>query len=289
MRLRRCTGLVLAYLILSLGSQAQAGGMEVFVSIPPQAFFVEHVAGKLAQVHVLAGSGQSPHALEPTPKQLADLARTRIYFAIGLPFEQRLLEKVRSISPDIRVVHTEEGVPRRPIDGHEHGTTGTQDPHIWLSPKLVRIQVMTISKALQEMDPAHAGLYQTNLKNFIASLDDVDKRVASMLAPYRGRSFYVYHPAFGYFADAYGLVQVPVEREGKDPGASGLAAVMESAKGSRAKTVFVEPQFPKRQAEVIAHAIGGQVVELDPLARDYLNNLEVMAERIRKALEEEGR
>jgi zinc transport system substrate-binding protein len=287
--------------------------MDVFVSIPPQAFFVERIAGDLAEVHVMVGPGQSPHTLEPTPKQLTDLAKARVYFAIGLPFERRLLGKIGSISPNIRIVHTEGGVPYRlmraepaghkrdelqpeseNVTGHVHGQGprgrgAVPDPHIWLSPKLVKIQAATIAKVLQEMDPAHAVRYRTNLKHFIASLDDVDKKIAGELTPYRGRPFYVYHPAFGYFADAYGLVQVPIEREGKDPGASEIAAIIESAKVHRAKTIFVEPQFPKGQAEAIARAIGGKVVGLDPLARDYLNNLELMAGRIRKALTEEGR
>lgn len=263
--------------------------MDVFVSIPPQAFFVERIAGELADVHVMAGPGQSPHALEPTPKQLTDLAKARIYFAIGVPFETRLLQKVQSTSPNLRIVHTEEGVPRRPIGGHGQSAKGTLDPHIWLSPKLVKIQAATIAKVLEAMDPMHAGRYRTNLKHFIASLDKVDKTLASEMFRYRGRVFYVYHPAFGYFADAYGLIQVPIEREGKEPGASEFAAIIEGAKGRGAKTIFVEPQFPRRQAETIARAIGGKVVVLDPLARDYLNNLEVMAKRIREALEGEGR
>jgi zinc transport system substrate-binding protein len=139
------------------------------------------------------------------------------------------------------------------------------------------------------MDPAHAGRYRTNLKRFIASLDRVNSKIAGELAPYRGRAFYVYHPALGYFADAYGLVEVPIEREGKQPGAGGLAQVIASAKEHGAKTIFVEPQFPKREAEAIARAIGGDVRTLDPLAKDYLNNLESMAGRIGEALKKERR
>jgi zinc transport system substrate-binding protein len=291
MWLRSWIGLVLASLLLLSGSQAQAVEMtadkqvEVFVSIPPQAFFVERIAGELANVHVMVSQGQSPHSFKPTPKQLARLSDARCYFAIGLPFEQRLLQKVHGMSPDLRIVHTEENVPRRPIGGH--GKRGVPDPHIWLSPRLVKIQAATIAKALEVMDPAHAGRYRTNLKKFIAALDRVDKEIARELAPYEGSPFYVYHPALGYFADAYGLVEVPIEREGKRPGAGGLAAAIASAKEHGAKTIFVEPQFSRRQAEAIARAIGGKVVVIDPLAKDYLNNLESIAVKIRGELSAE--
>jgi zinc transport system substrate-binding protein len=287
MWLRWWIGLVLASLLLFLAPQTRAEGMDIFVSIPPQAFFVERIAGDLADVHIMVGPGQSPHAFEPTPKQLARMSEAKIYFAIGLPFERRLLQKVQSMSPGLRIVHTEEGVSRRSIGGHGHGAKGATDPHIWLSPKLVKMQAVTIAKALEVMDPAHAGKYRNNLRRFIASLDRVDSKIGHELAPFRGRAFYVYHPALGYFADAYGLVEVPIEREGKQPGASGLAAVITGAKECGAKTIFVEPQFPRRQAAAIARAIGGDVVGLDPLAEDYLTNLESMAEKIREALKKE--
>lgn len=289
MRFRWWIGLIFASLLFLSAPKVHARAMDVFVSIPPQAFFVERISGELARVHVVVGQGQSPHAFEPTPKQLASLSEARVYFAIGLPFERRLLQKIRSISPGLRIVHTEEGIPRRPIEGHGHKDGGGLDPHIWLSPRLVKMQAEKISKAFEELDPDHAEQYRINLKDFIRSLDRVDGKIARELAPFKGQAFYVYHPALGYFADAYGLDEVPIEREGKQPGAGGLADVIESARKHRAGVIFVEPQFPKKQAEAIARAIGGKVVVIDPLARDYMNNLELMAEEVRRALEEEGR
>ena len=250
--------------------------IDVFVSIPPQAFFVERIGGERLDVHTVIRAGQSPHTFEPTSKLLAELAKAKIYFAIGFPFEKRLLRKIRGVNPDLRVVHTEGGVK-----------LSKEDPHIWLSPRFAKIQAETIDLALAKADPENAKAYAKNLKRLLAELDRVDKKIAGELAPYKGRTFYVYHPAFGYFAAAYGLEQVSVEHEGKEPGASDLAAFIEGAKARGATVIFVEPQFPKRQAEVIAKAIGGKVVTLDPLAEDYLTNLETIAQKIRDALKTE--
>ncbi len=292
---------------------ASVGALEVFVSIPPQAAFVEGVAGDLATVHVLVGSGQSPHTFEPTPKQLADLSRAQLYFAIGLPFEVRLLKKARGANPKLVVVPTQQGVSYRLMrvhaPGHDHdalqpevpnetghvhgqgprGPRPMPDPHIWLDPKLVKFQVHAIAEALAQADPAHAAQYRKNRDALDAKLDRLDRTIRKQLAPYHGRSLYVFHPAFGYFARAFGLVQVPIEQEGKEPGGSELAMLIAGAKRHGAKTIFVEPQFSKRQADAIAAAISGRVETLDPLARDYFANLESMARKIAAALSQERR
>jgi len=133
-------------------------------------------------------------------------------------------------------------------------------------------------------DPRHAAAYERNLKALQADLDEVDARIAEALAPLKGRKFFVFHPAFGYFADAYGLKQVPVEIEGKSPGPRRLAALIEKARREGVKVIFVQPQFSPRGAQAVAEAIGGVVVPMDPLARDYLKNLEHIAQQIKKAL-----
>jgi zinc transport system substrate-binding protein len=158
------------------------------------------------------------------------------------------------------------------------------DPHIWLSPRLVRIQAKTICDALVRLDPDHGNEYLENLKRFEADLDDVDRKLTKALEPLRGREFFVFHPAYGYFADAYGLRQVPVEIEGKEPGPKQLIGLIEKARKAGVKVIFVQPQFSTTAAETVARSIGGAVVPMDPLARDSLANLTAMAEKIRIAL-----
>lgn len=268
--------------------------LTVAVSILPQAHFVERVGGERVRAVVLVGPGQSPHAYEPTPKQVAELAGARAYFTIGVEFERGLLPRLRSSFPKLRVVDTRTGVPLRTMTGaeavaecdhgHDHGRhdhQGTPDPHIWLSPRLVKIQAQTICDALADLDPAGAETYRRNLAAFQTDLDRLQDLLEVALAGLKGREVFVFHPAFGYFLDEFGLKQVPVEIEGKEPTARQLATVIERAKAAGVRVIFVQPQFSRKSAEAVAEAIGGVVVPLDPLARDFTANLEEMAAKIR--------
>jgi zinc transport system substrate-binding protein len=271
---------------------AAAAPLRAWVSIPPQAYLAQRIGGRLVDVGILVPPGAEPHTFEPTPKQVASLAKARVFFAIGFPFEQRLLTKLKAANPDLLVVDTRRGVPLRAMseaeehDGREHHhEAGEPDVHVWLSPRLAKLISANICSGLQEVDPAHAADYERNLKALQADLDRLDARLAKALAPLKGKEFLVYHPAFGYFADAYGLKQVPVEMEGKEPSARQLAKLIDLAKRQGIKVVFVEPQFPRLSAERVAQAIGGVVVPLDPLAQDYIQNLEEIAARLQAALE----
>ncbi|HPM23408.1 MAG TPA: zinc ABC transporter substrate-binding protein [Phycisphaerae bacterium] len=288
--------------------QPSAGRLSVAVSILPQAYFVERVGGEHVNVEVLVGPGQSPHAFEPTPKQLEGLSRARVYFTVGIDFEEALLPRIRQMFNDLKVVDTRAGVPLRSMTAteaeaeaaHEHGhdhhhdadhkhadhaPTGRPDPHIWLNPLFVKTQAQTICAALTEFDPSHAEQFRANLAAFHADLDRVHARITEALAPLKGREVFVYHPAFGYFTDAYGLKQVPVEIEGKEPTARQLAELITRARSAGVRVIFVQPQFGRKSAEAVANAIGGAVVPMDDLARDYLKNLEAMAAQIKTGLE----
>jgi len=267
--------------------------LTVAVSILPQAHFVERVGGERVRVIVLVGPGQSPHAYEPTPKQVAELAGARAYFTIGVEFERGILPRLRSSFPKLRIVDTRAGVPLRTMTGaetsaecdhgHDHGHhdhQGTPDPHIWLSPRLVRIQAQTIADALADLDPPGAETYRRNLAAFQADMDRLHDRLETALAGLKGREVFVFHPAFGYFLDEFGLRQIPVEIEGKEPTARQLATVIERAKAAGVRVIFVQPQFSRKSAEAVAEAIGGVVVPLDPLARDFTANLEDIAAKI---------
>jgi zinc transport system substrate-binding protein len=295
--------------------------LQVVVSILPQAYFLERVGGEHVAVEVLVGAGQSPHTYEPTPKQLAALSAARVYFRIGIDFEVALVPRLESTFKNLKIIDTRAGVPLRQLtveegaaDEHdEHGpgkhdqhgadqhesqpkaavphdarAAGQPDPHIWLNPLYVKTQARTICDALAELDPPHADDYRRNLAAFHADLDRVHAKLAAALAPLKGREIFVFHPAFGYFTDAYGLKQAPVEIEGKDPTAKQLAALIERAKADRVRVIFVQPQFSEKAAQAVAQAIGGAVVPMDDLPRDYLKNLEDMAENIRTALKQKG-
>lgn len=268
--------IILACALLT-GPQAQAeqrpDKIHVFVTISPYTFFVEKIAGANATVDVLVPQGQSPHSYEPTPKQIARLATAEIYFRAGINFESPLMTKLGSINKNLKIVDMRDGIKQRDTD-----------PHIWLSPKLAGVQCRTIADAMCETDSNRCEEYMRNLDSLLLALRKVDMRIAKSFAHLKGKRLYVFHPAFGYFADAYGLEQVAVEVEGKEPSARKLAEIIDKVKEDGVKVIFVEPQFSAKSARVIADAIGGTVVKIDPLERDYLKNMENIAGKIEKVL-----
>lgn len=280
-----------ALLVAALGAAGEAPC--IAVSIEPLAFFVERLAGPEQCIAVLVGPGQSPHIYEPAPKQLAEISSARIFFGVGMPFEQRVVGKVAAANPDLKVIDPTKHIKRRPMDEAElvsdhanqdrEDRPGTPDPHVWLDPSNAKIIAQNVADALTQDDPAHAALYEKNLQGLLQELDSLDTRLREILGPYKGRTFYVYHPAFGYFADAYGLKQVSVEIGGKEPTARQLADFIERAKRENVRVIFVQRSFPSRAAESVAKAVGGAVIKIDPLSRDYIENLESVALKMREA------
>lgn len=290
---RLCPGMpALVILLFSLShSSAQempAAKLHAFVSIAPQAYFVERIGGSRVDVEVLVAPGQSPATFEPTPKQMAALSGVDVYFRIGLPFEDQLLKKLATTNDRVRIVDTREGITLRPIEeeaGEDHANEhGRADPHIWLNPRLVEIQARHIVEGLTALDSLGKTAYERNLIEFTQDLRQIDSTIAEILAPLKGRKIYVFHPSYGYFADAYGLIQVAVETGGKEPGGQQLANLIDQARKDSVRVVFVQPQFSQKSARTIAEAIDGAVVPLDPLARDYLENLRRLARNIERAL-----
>ncbi len=253
-----------------------SGKITVFTSILPQEYFVERIGGDRVEVQALVTPGSSPATYEPTPRQMADLSEAKLFFRIGVPFENTFVPKVEGATEGLRIIDTRRGITLR-----------GNDPHIWLNPRLVKVQARTIAEGLIEMDPAGEATYEANLAAFLHDLDALDTDLAEALAPIKGKTFMVFHPAWGYFADAYGLEQEPIESEGKEPTGRQLARMIEMATDQGVRVIFVQPQFDRSSAERIAEAIDGVVVAIDPLARDYVGNLERVAAMVREALQKQ--
>lgn len=278
--------LVLAALLSSIGAaEIPSGKIKVFVSILPQAYFVERIGGEYIEAAVLVGPGQSPATYEPTPKQMARLGGSRVYFRIGVPFEKVFIPKISSAFTNLRIVDTSAGVPLRYFS--QSATRQVADPHIWLDPKRVKIQAGTICRELIRIDPDHADVFRENLTAFQHDLEILDEAIAQSLASLENRRIYVFHPAFGYFAQSYGFEQVAIEVEGKVPSARQLTELINKARAENVKIIFVQPQYSKKNAKAIAHAIGGAVVPINPLPKDYLQELETMALVIKNTLSHE--
>ncbi len=266
-----------------------SGKPVVFVSIQPQAGLAKAIAGDRVEIHTLVGEGQSPHAYEPTARQLARLGDADVLLAIGMPFEKHLLKKIVPLYPDLPIVGTQAGIELRTMPHEHHGEHctadhGAMDPHVWLSPANVIVLAENMARTLEKTDPGNANEYRENFEKLATELKQIDRDIRDRLAPYAGSRFYVFHPSFGYFADAYGLKQVPVELDGKAPSPRQLVALIEQARADGVKVVFVQKQFPADSADAIADAIDGTVVQLDPLAEDVVANLRLIAESIAQTL-----
>lgn len=285
-------GCVVMLLLVTLpgvarGAQPPAP-IEVFVSILPQKYFVERIGGQRVAVSVMVGPGQSPATYEPTPNQLSRLGQARAYFRIGVEFEDVWMKRIAAINPGMRVIDLRHGIAVRQVDqplGAPATSGGAADPHVWTSPLLVKIMAATIRDTLSELDPADQVEYGANYQMFARDLDRLDHDIRTMLVGVHRRNFMVFHPAWGYFADTYGLKQIPIETGGKEPGARSLAQVIETGRRERVKVIFVQAQFSRRMAGTIAQALGARVVAVDPLAEDYLDNMRRVAAQFAEAMQ----
>ncbi len=283
----------LLVLLSGCGSQESpedTGRLSVFVSIQPQSYFLDQLGGQDIENQVMVGPGQSPATYEPTPAQMSALDQADLYFTIGVPFEKGLLPRIRRLYPGLRIVDTHEGIELRHLQEHFHGDEGDHglhedmDPHIWLDPSLAKEMARNMAQALAEVDPAHEDVFTASLIALETRLDSLDKAIRAELQELQGRTFYVFHPAYGYFAAAYGLNQVAVEIGGKEPSAQQLAQFIERARADSILLILVQPQFSTASAEAIAGAVGARVAKADPLAYDYFESMKELTRIMRSSL-----
>lgn len=271
---------------LLLNSSAYADPpLEVYVSILPQKYFVERIGGEKVKVSVMVGPGESPATYEPTPRQMQNLAAARLYFSSGVPFEKVWLKRLKENYPALRFVDSIRGIELRPMRAHDLGADrqyesegmGVLDPHVWTSPVQVKIIAKNIFRALSEELPHAEKELEANYHAFLQELDRLIKDIRTQLAPVKNRNFLVFHPSWGYFADTFKLNQIAVESEGKEPGARTLNKVIEFAREHDIRVIFVQEQFSRKAARMVAEAIGARIETIDPLAEDYPENLRRVA------------
>lgn len=326
---------MLALLFMLSPAIASADPINVFVSIMPQKFFLDQIGKSNVKVTIMVKPGANPAVYEPKPSQMVELAKTDIYFAIGVPFETAWLPKIQDSNPKMVIVHTDANVPKIPItghyhydedgnvidyhsgavhveteaahadhdhDGHDHAAEGDHDhdaehgehdhgetelaaneildPHIWLDPALVKIQGRNIADALKTFDPDNADFYEQNYADFIVRVDQVDAQVREKLKGLEGVTFMTFHPAWGYFAKAYGMHQITVEVGGREPSPAQLKDLMEQAKAANVKVIFVQPQFDQKHARTIQKALKIKLLVADPLELDWSMCLLQQANRL---------
>jgi len=267
---------------------ASATKLGVVVTILPQAEFVENIGGDKVDVTLMVPPGASPHTYEPTPSQMAALSEAKLYAKVGsgVEFELTWMDKLIAQNKDMLVVDCSKGIELQQMAaGDEDEPAGSMDPHVWMSPRNAEIMVRNIADGLIEIDPDNRAYYEQNRDDYLQKLAQLDQDIREGLSGVKNRVFMVYHPAFGYFASNYDLTMLPVEAEGKEPTPAGLQHLIEQAKEQNIRVVFAEPQFNPQSAKVIADAINGRVVLIDPLSRDYIGNMQILMGELVQAME----
>ncbi|HPY39952.1 MAG TPA: zinc ABC transporter substrate-binding protein [Thiolinea sp.] len=263
--------------------------MQIFVSVVPQKYFAERVGGEQVKVESMVQPGFSPETYEPTAQQISALSKAQLYIRVGMPFEEAWMKRIQGVNPAIVILDAREGVKLRSLEAHAHteqtatNTTASNteiDPHLWVSPRIAKQMAQQMATSFSKLRPEQTELFNTNYTKFAAELDQLDQELTELFKDKQHLKFMVFHPAWGYLADAYGLEQIPIEVEGKEPGAKALTEIINEAKHENVKTIFVQPQFSQRAAEQVAKAINGKVVSVDNLAEDYIPNLRKVARLI---------
>lgn len=252
----------------------------VAVTIVPERTFVQAVCGDLVEVITMVPPGNSPENYEPTPSEMKKFSDASIYFSIGVPTEEA------NILPnlgEVQLVSLQEKVAS--VYSERTFASGARDPHIWLSPKRVKVMIETIASEMSQLDPNNATTYRENAAAYLKQLDQVDTEITSALSDVKNRSFFVFHPAFGYFADDYQLEMYSLEENGKEATPQHLQDMIDLAKKDNIKVIFYQAEVDSAQSQAFAEEVGGKTMQLSPLAANYIENLKSMAQLMAEVME----
>jgi len=275
---------LLLSLLLLLSAPLSARPLQVFVGVAPLAWLVQQVGGEQVVVHQLVAAGQDPHAFEPTPRQLATLAGADLYLQLDMSFERTWLPRAMALNPQLLVLNLLDELQIEPAVAQAasgHGSDG--DRHVWTDPRLMQALSGMVRDILVGALPAHSAEFHHRQQALARRLKLLDDELAARLAVLPRKVFLVHHPAWGYLARRYGLTQLAMEHEGKEPGPRAMAGLAATVQRLGITTLFVEPQASAHLAHGLADGLGLRVVPLDPLASDYPANLRRVAERLEAA------
>lgn len=249
----------------------QGEQVNVVVSTAPQKEFAKEILGKRGKVTVMVPEGKSPHSYEPPAQKMQEIAKADIYFKVGsgIYFEKRYMKKIRDVNPKLNIVNGAKGI--RILE---------RDKHIWMAPRNTTRMVKNLLKKVVEINRQHGNYYRQNAKEYISELNKVHQKLKKQFKPFQGKEFLIYHPSLAYFANSYGIKQIPIQKQGKTPGTKELNRLIEKAKNKGIKTIFISPQFDKSNAKIIAKNIDGDLVMVNALASDYLMNLKKIARKL---------
>jgi len=249
----------------------------VATTLAPLGDFVRAVGGERVDVMVLVPPGAEPHTFEPTPSQMARMSRADVYVMNGAGIEF-WMDKLLQVNSKMVLVDSSQGIALITESG------GETDPHVWVSLRNAAVQVNNICDALVQVDPSGKDYYLRNRDDYLQKLRLLDANESATFALKSHKIFIVHHPAWTYFARDYGLQEVPLMENEKEPGPKYLGQVIDLARKNNINTIFVEPEYNPKSAEVIAREMNASIVNLDPLAGNYLENMRYAGEKIAESL-----
>jgi zinc transport system substrate-binding protein len=241
-------------------------------TIPPLAWLVERLVEAPERVVTLLPPGANPHSFEPGLAEIRAAESASVFVEVGhsgLPFESAAIEALLGDRHGIAAIHA---APPEALS--------QPDPHCWLSPRIARAMAAEIARSLAETVPGEASAIREREAKLDGEIAALDAEIRSRLLPYRGRGFVSYHPDWTAFADDYGLRQITLERGHREPDAATLAARIAEARREGVRVLFVQPQYPRESADLVAGEIGARVVSIDPLARDWPGTLRAMTDSL---------
>jgi len=288
--MKRACLFFLIVLVVSVGCKKITGSsaekINITVSIPPQAYIVKRIGGEHVNVNVMLPANASPETYEPGPDRIINVGKSKIFFNIGLPFESTFLNRLKSEFKSLSFVKMHEGITLRSfknVGAHGHDHSG-HDPHVWLDPvNLIKMSENTF-KTLIKVDPDNKDIYMKNYLELNREFQELNDSLMDMFKDSARKYFVVYHPSWGYFADRFGLFQVPVEVEGKTPSAAEMVKLINIIKTSYVKSVFVQKQFSASVMDSISQSSGAKIRVLDPLEEEVITNLKKVSKEIQRGL-----
>ena len=275
--MKRLIPILTLFICFACGNTAQKSEKAIItVTIEPLRYFTEAIAGENYQVVSMVPKGSSPESYDPTPQQLVNLSKSQAYFRIGhIGFEQAWMKKLEANCPDMKVYDTSKGIDLIRDKGHWHGDhfhEGGVEPHIWNSTQNALIIVDNIYQALCELDTTHQADYKYRLDSLKQSIQQTDAETRRLLEN-ADSTFLIYHPALSYFARDYGLKQISIEEGGKEPSPAQLKKLIETCRNENVHTIFVQQEFDQRNAQLIAHELGIDIVSIHPLSYDWTEEM----------------
>lgn len=280
-----CVAVFTAFCIAGCSRSGDSGKIKVAAGLPPIAGLTAIIGGDRIEVISVLPQGKTPHDFTPRTDTIRQTSGAQLFLTTGMPFENKISDFMQSKAEVCDVTTGIERIAFHDGGDHDHQhhdgcTHDDHDPHVWLSPRNAIAIAENILNALCRIDPEGAEYYRANFEALRTRLQDLDQRISTRLAPYAGRTFFVYHPAFGYFAHAYNLNQRAIELNGREATTTQLVQIRREARAAGARTIFIQEQFNPGSAEALARDIGGRAVPLDPLGEDLPGNLEKIADAI---------